>query len=719
MLHPLLIRQLGRLGIADPSLVADPSVWGQVLEKVSKAYQDADEERYLLERSLTISSEEMMELNLSLHASETKLSDERDKLQAVFEALGDGLCVIDRSGRCSSLNAAAANLLGFEEGEGPGEQVLDAFTGTVPSDTTFLHGSRVDDCELRRRDGTIVPVAFAMTPIVREGKAREAVLVFRDISERRRVLAGLERERHLLLNVIRNAPVAMAMFDRDMRYIAHSQQWLVDFELTGQHILGKCHYDVLPDMPLRFRELHRRCLAGEVLTSPEEEFVRANGSRVFTRWAIHPVQDADGAVSGMIEVVVRINDLVVARQSALDMARLRSEFLANMSHEIRTPMNGVLGMSEILGTMSLTEDQRNCVGVIESSAKHLLTIVNDILDLSKIEAGKLRMDSIGFRLRELIAEVVQAFAAGAYSKGLRISSEIDGKVPEEVQGDPNRLRQVLTNLVGNALKFTDTGGVTVSIHLASIQGDQALVRFEVRDTGIGIAPEMQRHLFQAFSQCDGSLKRKYGGTGLGLAICRHIVELMGGHLGVESQVGSGSMFWFELPFAATLVPMNDSAPSAPFASPKSASGVASSLSKIALLDPGLAVLLAEDNQVNQKVAAKMLAYLGCRVDLATNGQEAVELFRRGRYDCVLMDCQMPEMDGYEAATTMRGEEAGTGRHVPIVALTAHAMVGDRERCLASGMDDYLSKPFKLEDLSRVLHAWCGGTSPRKSAGFPA
>jgi PAS domain S-box-containing protein len=691
----------------------------QVLEKISKAYQDADEERYLLERSLAISSDEMMELNDSLRSSETKLSDQRDKLQAVFESLGDGLCVIDRAGRCLSLNAAGASLLGLREDEYLGAQVLDAFVGMDSSDTTFLLGRRVDDGELRRRDGTTVPVAFAMTPIVREGSAREAVLVFRDISERKRVQAGLERERHLLLNVIRNAPVAMAMFDRDMRYLAHSQQWLVDFELAGQNILGRCHYDVLPDMPPRFRELHQRGLAGEVLTNPEEEFIRADGSRVFTRWAIHPVQDAGGAVSGIIEVIVRINDLVEARQAALDMARFKSEFLANMSHEIRTPMNGVLGMSEILGKMTLTQDQSNCVSVIESSAKHLLTIVNDILDLSKIEAGKLRIDSVGFQLRELIAEVAEAFAPGAYSRGLRIARAIDENVPEVVQGDPNRLRQVLTNLVGNALKFTDSGGVTVSIRLASIQDEQALVRFEVRDTGIGIAPEMQKRLFQAFSQCDGSLKRKYGGTGLGLAICRHIVELMGGHLGVESTVGQGSLFWFELPFVAALVPMNDPAPPAPFASPRAASGVASKLSGVALLDPGLAVLLAEDNQVNQRVAAKMLEYLGCRVDLATNGREALEFFRRGRYDCVLMDCQMPVMDGYEAVATMRGEEAATGQHVPIVALTAHAMVGDKERCLASGMDDYLSKPFKLEDLSTVLHRWCSGTPPRKSAEAPA
>ena len=715
MLHPLLLRQLRRCGIEDPARLPDAELWKLFLEKISRAYHDADEERYLHERSLSISSEEMMELNHSLRASESKLSAERDKLRAIFESVGDGLCVVDRDGKCVSLNAAAERLLGLDEEEARGTPILDAFAGIVPTDTTFLLGRRVDDGTLRRRDGAVLPVAYAMTPIATEGRAQRAVLVFRDISERKHVQARLERERLLLLEVIRNAPVAMAMFDRQMQYVAHSEQWLTDFGLVGQDIVGKCHYDVLPDLPQRFRECHQRGLAGEVLSNPEEEFRRSDGSRMFTRWAIQPFHGAHGEVCGIIMVFARIDDLVEARQAALEMARLKAEFLANVSHEVRTPMNGVLGMAELLGQMDLTQDQLECVRTIETSSAHLLTIVNDLLDFSKIEAGKLRIESVEFRLREVIDNVLRSLSPGAAGRRLRLASAIEGSVPETVLGDPGRLHQVLTNLVGNAIKFTDAGGVTISVHAAPGRGGSPHLRFDVRDTGIGISAEMQRRLFQAFTQGDGSSSRRHGGTGLGLAICRQLVELMGGRIGVESEPGKGSSFWFELPLCVPTDPSGEAFPAAPLPFRTSGSEASAGPNRAQLLRPDLSILLAEDHPVNQRVASRMLAHLGCRVDLAADGRQALDLFRNGRYDCVLMDCQMPELDGYEAVAEIRKREAGTGFRVPIVALTAHAMAGDRDRCLAADMDDYITKPFTIDDLSRVLFRWCAAPPSQENA----
>jgi signal transduction histidine kinase/DNA-binding NarL/FixJ family response regulator len=407
-------------------------------------------------------------------------------------------------------------------------------------------------------------------------------------------------------------------------------------------------------------------------------------------------------VSFYIGPIIRVTEsafhkLEKTTAKALEAARLKSEFLANMSHEIRTPMNGVLGMIELLSRSRLDEKQTRYLATLQTSAGGLMSVVNDILDFSKIEAGKMELREENCRVRALVDEVTELFAARAELRGVRIEAKVDADVPSQVEADTERVRQVLSNLVGNAVKFTERGSIAVHASVEEYKGQLLQLRFEVTDTGIGIDAAAQSKLFEAFSQVDGSLTRKHGGTGLGLAISKQLVALMKGRMGVTSAPGAGSTFWFVLPLrrlesaASLMLPAELCAPLAP-PPPSSKAGATRT------------ILVAEDNPINQEVIREVLSELGYEAHIVTNGLEALTALERQAYPVVLMDCQMPELDGYGAAREIRRREPDS-RHIPLIAVTAHAFEGEREKALSAGMDDYVTKPINAHVLAEVIERW--------------
>ncbi|MWW51533.1 ATP-binding protein [Pseudomonas aeruginosa] len=385
-----------------------------------------------------------------------------------------------------------------------------------------------------------------------------------------------------------------------------------------------------------------------------------------------------------------ISQLISAREEAEQANRAKSDFLAMMSHELRTPMNGVLGMLQLLETTEQTREQAEYTALATESTEHLLKVINDILDFSRIERGALELECIPFNLLELVQGSALVFQHSAQQRGLALELQIQAGLENiEVCGDPTRIRQILVNLLGNALKFTEEGAIHLSLEWQALDHDVLWLTCAVHDSGIGISPERLEHMFDAFQQADSSISRRYGGTGLGLAIARTLAERMGGTLQAESKEGSGSTFTLEipLPFQQSPAHRQQAAGAAP---PRAA---------------GQEILLVEDNPVNQTVIEAMLRSLGYRVTLVADGIQAVRSAERQRYDAILMDCRLPVLDGYSATREIRAQE--NGRQVPIIALTANALQGDRENCLQAGMNDYLAKPFKRAELQRILQRWIG------------
>ena len=673
------------------------------------------------------------------------------------------------------------------------------------------------------------------------------------VVQRLRATAAAERalsqERHLFRCLLDQLPESIYFKDTQSRFFRVNKA-LAERLGRGepQEFLGKSDADFFspehagPALADE-REMMR---TGQPLVGIEERETWQDGRERWVLTTKMPLRDPEGQIIGTFGISRDITarkqaeeELRQAKDAAQTAARAKSEFLANMSHEIRTPLNGIIGMTELALGTELSAEQREYLGLVKLSADHLLTVINDILDFSKIEAGKLDLDQVDFSLRDALDDTLATLANRAHKKGLELACHVAEDVPGDLRGDPHRLQQIVMNLVGNAIKFTDEGEVVVRVENQPTGGGQIELHFAIRDTGIGITPEQQQKLFQAFTQADMSTTRKYGGTGLGLTISARLVQMMSGRIWLESAAGRGTTFHFTARFAPASGPVprppqprleqvrglsvlavDDNATNRqilqemlrnwglvptvvesgaealaalgeaadrgrPFslvltdammpgmdgftlaeqilANPRwrsatlmmlssaalhedaarcKALGVAAYLTKplrqSTLLDAimtalgprlmghvaptvaaarpivkggrSLKLLLAEDNAVNQKLAVRLLERAGHRVVIAENGRQAVESVGREMFDAVLMDVQMPEMDGFEATAAIRNQEQGTGRHVPIIAMTAHAMKGDRERCLEAGMDGYVAKPLQIEALLAIL-AEIGLTQP--------
>jgi PAS domain S-box-containing protein len=455
--------------------------------------------------------------------------------------------------------------------------------------------------------------------------------------------------------------------------------------------------------------IHFVLTEGETIHVNTETFFRRDGSSFLSEYCGVPLRENHriaGAVITFDDIGER-RDLenagADARDAALEAAREKSDFLANMSHEIRTPLNGIIGISELLAETDLSIGQKDYLETIRTSAYLLLDIVNDMLDFSKLEAGKLELEEVDFDLRDITAKIIKLFTPQAFKKKDKLAIEIAADVPTDLCGDAGRLRQVLHNLVSNAIKFTENG--RISLKVSREQDD--FLRFEVSDTGIGIEPHKQKKIFEPFAQGDLSTTRQFGGTGLGLAISRQIVQMMSGKIGVESEPGRGSKFWFTAKFGCQSVVLSDwGAPDREY--------------RIDRKD--VRILVVEDNPVNQQVALGRLAQLSLSADVAENGLRAVEAVQEKKYDLILMDCRMPQMDGFDATREIRRLE-GEVRNLKIIAMTATARPDERQRCFEVGMDDYLAKPITLETLGEALEKHLGialmKESPEGGTGIDA
>ncbi len=648
-------------------------------------------------------------------AARGRLTERLRRQELILHNMRDSIIVTDRAGIITYWNAGATELFGYSSeemlGRTPALLYPEADPAALARDLAAIaEGNEyVGEWQGRHKDGTLLWVDLKVT-LLRDGVGAAVgyIGVAREITARHQAEEGLRHSEQTFRLLMEAAPIGICVLNAQDRFEAVNDAYCALTGYTREELLAAQVGDLHPpeERAAHMGRLHARSAAGR--SEPVEFTLRTRtGERRTVLGRGATIMGADGQprrLGFVVDITERKTAEEVLRRAnaALERAsRAKSAFLATMSHEIRTPLNGVIGLTSLLQATPLSPQQSEYVSALHASGEGLLGLISDILDFSKIEAGQLSLEVRTFDPRRLVGEVVGLFTAQARAKGLGLNAQVDPLVPALLAGDAGRLRQVLLNLLGNALKFTAQGEVEIAVSLVEESAEGALVRVAVRDTGIGIAPEAQAAMFEPFTQADASTTRRYGGTGLGLAIARRLVEAMGGQIGVESAPGQGSTFWLTLRLPRLAEAAAEGPPTSPQLDPAAPVAVG------AADGPRGRVLVVEDNAINRMVAVGLLQDLGCAVATAEDGRQAVEAVRREDYDLVLMDLHMPELDGFAAAAAIRQLEraAGRGRHTAIVALTADALAGDAEKSLAAGMDGHLSKPATRERLAAVLERW--------------
>ncbi|NMC78740.1 MAG: response regulator [Chloroflexi bacterium] len=825
-LAPIVLGVLGWLWTQQQSAVEaiDEQVEGKVAEQMAKLMAD----------------------NLALQQK----IEERDRLdhiisqgkkawEATFDGVSDLIILTDKESTITRCNRAAIQRLGTTYRELIGQKFNQVFFG-VDSPISVNGTVYRKDIEIPRLEGGWFDLSSY--PLVFDGEVEGAIFVIRDVTERIRDEAEIKRQKQFFEALVQNSPVAIVTLDLQQKIVSFNSAFLNLFGYDSEEVLG-CDLDELLHSPPEAQDsedLFRQVGKGNAVHGTAQRY-RKDGKVVEVEFFRVPVL-VEGEHLGALAMFHDITELVRARRDAEAADRAKSEFLATMSHEIRTPMNGIIGMIELTLMTDLTTEQRDYQETARESADSMLSLLNDILDFAKIEAGHLDLDVVDFDLRSMVEGAVYGLSQRAENKNIEIACLIYTDVPSKLKGDPGRIRQVLVNLISNSIKFTEAGEVVVRVSCDRQTDTHATLRFSVADTGIGIPKDRQDAIFERFIQVDSSLRRRYSGAGLGLAISKQLVQLMKGRIGVDSDLGKGSTFWFVVtlekqpegeqqeftvpeslndmkvlivddnatnrtilskmvesfhchatavigareaveamqtaakagePFQTVLLDMQmpevdgeqtlELIKADPLirdakvviltsighrgnANELAAKGCAGYLLKpvrlyqlyevlltlqerkqipTGSLDTKLFnrqpstgrirhdahILIAEDNPINQKLAMALLKKAGYTVDCVENGQLAVEALRKQKYNLVLMDVQMPEMDGLEATRLIREQETVTNQHTPIVAMTAHAMADDKDLCLATGMDDYVSKPIETAELLSVIERWTGQLSP--------